>query len=318
MAKLILQPAVGYPAPANVAKSLKKPLALDALPLAPEELASLRLLSPDGAMWAWGCTHDRAWRYMEAGDLVLFMTSSGLIAYRGTVAATMRSKAVAAAIWGSASEQFQFVYFLVDVNSCSFDRGAVNMKLQNTDSPTSDPWQQVRYVHDQAAVDRVFELVGKPAEMPSDEDDGTYGLTPEDGVDGSALATVRKEHRKLKKHLFQGKLAANCAICGKLFPREFLVTAHLKKRAACDVNERIDPRVVLPMCSFGCDSLYEQGLLSLSASSNSVVATRKSSLFKDTETFARVDALLGMKSPYPLSGREHFLGWHNKKFGAEL
>ena len=49
-----------------------------------------------------------------------------------------------------------------------------------------------------------------------------------------------------------------CAICSKTFSIKSLVTAHKKKRSECTENERIDPRIVWPLCKFGCDYLYEE------------------------------------------------------------
>jgi len=37
-----------------------------------------------------------------------------------------------------------------------------------------------------------------------------------------------------------------------------LVVAHKKKRSRCTETERTDPHVVFPLCTFGCDYLYEQ------------------------------------------------------------
>ena len=36
-----------------------------------------------------------------------------------------------------------------------------------------------------------------------------------------------------------------------------LVAAHKKKRTLCNPAERRDPDIVMPLCVFGCDFLYE-------------------------------------------------------------
>ena len=44
-----------------------------------------------------------------------------------------------------------------------------------------------------------------------------------------------------------------------------LVAAHIKKRAACSLEEKKDYKsIVMPMCSFGCDYLYERGYIAVS------------------------------------------------------
>ena len=61
--------------------------------------------------------------------------------------------------------------------------------------------------------------------------------------------------------LFKGKETEECAICKKKFSVKSLVTAHKKKRKDCAENERTDPYIVMPLCVFGCDYLYEKRLI---------------------------------------------------------
>lgn len=82
-----------------------------------------------------------------------------------------------------------------------------------------------------------------------------------DGTDGASEITTRREHYILKEWLFKGKISERCAICNKTYSVKSLVTAHKKRRADCAENERTDPYIVMPLCSFGCDYLYEKGLV---------------------------------------------------------
>jgi hypothetical protein len=82
-----------------------------------------------------------------------------------------------------------------------------------------------------------------------------------DGTDGSSTVVTRKEHYILSEWLFEGKETELCAICEKPFSVKSLVTAHKKKRKDCAENERTDPYVVMPLCVFGCDYLYEKRLI---------------------------------------------------------
>ena len=58
--------------------------------------------------------------------------------------------------------------------------------------------------------------------------------------------------------LFEGKETETCALCGRQFAVVALVTAHKKRRADCNEGERRDPHIVMPLCQFGCDYLYER------------------------------------------------------------
>ena len=78
-----------------------------------------------------------------------------------------------------------------------------------------------------------------------------------DGTDNTTKGRERKEQAILRNWLFENKKTETCAICGKEFSIFSLVTAHKKPRAICSFNERIDPYVVMPLCKFGCDHLYE-------------------------------------------------------------
>lgn len=72
---------------------------------------------------------------------------------------------------------------------------------------------------------------------------------------------ARIEHRILRELLFLGKAEESCACCGRSFGVSALVAAHKKKRVICTTSERIDPDIVFPLCTFGCDYLYEKRLL---------------------------------------------------------
>jgi hypothetical protein len=84
-----------------------------------------------------------------------------------------------------------------------------------------------------------------------------------DNTDGDSISNAsRKEHYYAKKLLFFDKDEEKCACCKKLLPIKLLVCAHIKKRSECSEIERKDiENIVFPMCSFGCDKLYESGYI---------------------------------------------------------
>jgi len=77
------------------------------------------------------------------------------------------------------------------------------------------------------------------------------------GTDETVEQKRRREQRILQQWLFDGKDQERCAICGNKYSIDALVTAHKKKRANCNEAERLDPYIVMPICVFGCDYLYE-------------------------------------------------------------
>jgi hypothetical protein len=78
-----------------------------------------------------------------------------------------------------------------------------------------------------------------------------------EGTDLPASVRLRREQNILREWLFQDKETEQCSICGKLYSVSSLVCAHKKKRASCTEEERIDPHIVMPICLFGCDIMYE-------------------------------------------------------------
>ena len=62
--------------------------------------------------------------------------------------------------------------------------------------------------------------------------------------------------------MFKNKKIEKCAICGNEMPIEFLWCSHIKQRSLCSDEEKKDYKnIVLPMCKFGCDDLYEKGYI---------------------------------------------------------
>jgi hypothetical protein len=78
--------------------------------------------------------------------------------------------------------------------------------------------------------------------------------------DGQSTAKYRKEQGALRKLLVNGSAEAECALCGRPFPVEFLVAAHIKTRKVASPEERQDlENIAMLACSFGCDRLFELG-----------------------------------------------------------
>lgn len=116
----------------------------------------------------------------------------------------------------------------------------------------------------------VYGLVAAPgaaAASPDEADGSRYRRFAERlrrvgdlGTDASVESTVRREQAILSQWLFEGRSTCRCAMCGDEYGVRSLVTAHKKRRTECNETERLDPYVVMPLCLFGCDHVYERGL----------------------------------------------------------
>jgi len=82
-------------------------------------------------------------------------------------------------------------------------------------------------------------------------------------TDGDSQGKYRLEQTLLREYLFKDRETLKCAICGREYSTKSLVTAHKKKRSLCSARERIDPYIVMPLCKFGCDYLYEERFIEI-------------------------------------------------------
>lgn len=83
-------------------------------------------------------------------------------------------------------------------------------------------------------------------------------------VDGRTNRQVRMEQQFLRRllKLKPGSKPQSCALCGHVYDVQFLVAAHIKQRSECTLEEKLDvEHIVMPACVFGCDALYERGLV---------------------------------------------------------
>jgi hypothetical protein len=114
----------------------------------------------------------------------------------------------------------------------------------------------------------------------------------EPGTDESIEGKRRKEQVILQEWLFKDKKTECCAICGELYEVSALVAAHKKKRSKCTAAERLDPYIVMPICLFGCDYLYERGFLYISKGRITVNTKMKSETIEYSKALSLNDRTL--------------------------
>lgn len=91
-------------------------------------------------------------------------------------------------------------------------------------------------------------------------------LSEEVDLDIDSVSKSRKEQAFLRAHHANGRLSSPCVLCGKEYPLEFLVAAHIKKRSECSNAEKLDfENIAALMCKAGCDDLFEKGYVFVSS-----------------------------------------------------
>ena len=126
-------------------------------------------------------------------------------------------------------------------------------------------------------------------------------------LDREVKSTARVEQNYLRNTLFP-KAIGICCLCGNSFPIEFLIAAHIKKRAACTHEEKLDARnVVMSACKFGCDELFERGYIAVTENGIIVRATKA---LHTIHTTKYVDQLAGRQCLAFTKKNSHYFEWH--------
>lgn len=126
------------------------------------------------------------------------------------------------------------------------------------------------------------------------------------------LGKARMEQTMLREYLLlrQSSLLENCEssigtceICGKAWPHSILIAAHVKPRAKCTHEERGDIDNIAMLQCVTCDSLFENGFITIQ--SNGLVAVnREKTMTKDlTQLYNSIEG----RRAYYLNGNKNRL-----------
>lgn len=148
-----------------------------------------------------------------------------------------------------------------------------------------------------AAADREFEGIQKSLD--------SYG-----DLDQERIVFVRREQSFLRQYLFRDGPVGICSLCGEEFPVSLLVAAHIKRRAECSDSERRDyANNTIPMCSLGCDALFERGLLIVK---NGRVQVRLRGKPNNHRLEGLLEQIEGRMTPAWKVGRIKYFTWHSR------
>ncbi|PXX92246.1 hypothetical protein DIT71_03295 [Marinobacter vulgaris] len=274
MPKAALQPVTDREAQANLKKSIFKPVPLEVIAqyLPSEKVDYLREVCGGRDPYVWGVkprsddSGRKQWEKLGIGD-VAFFAAFGRAVLCGSIVLRHEDELLAKRIWNEADEEigsFPLLYFMSDVKPVDFSKHFAN-RLMGT--KPNDNWQGfvVKSEEVSAPLIRLADEadLSPPApaldQFKSAIEQLLNGISETDRK-GSALRRLEQGH--LRNHLFQTLATKSCAFCKETFDPEFMVAAHVKKRAVCSLKERLDfENIVIPLCNFGCDDLFEKGYL---------------------------------------------------------
>ncbi len=121
-------------------------------------------------------------------------------------------------------------------------------------------------------------------------------------------AKARREQARLRQTLLGSASSANCAICDITYPVRFLWTAHIKKHSRCSEEEARDlSHIAMVACLFGCDALYEAGLISVDDEGRVITSP---TVPDDTPLGERIAQLRGRSVTAYTEKSSKYFDWH--------
>ena len=159
---------------------------------------------------------------------------------------------------------------LTEKNKFNFDKNQksndptlnYNFSIYNNDIETFKYWSSLCNVYD-TDQDQLSEFLETKQNNIFDKSYKFTGLMDRiDQLDPNSVSKRRSEQYVLKEFLFQNiNNVGTCSICSKSFPLELLVTMYIKRRHYCTEEEKKDTNVIIPVCTLGCESLFENNYI---------------------------------------------------------
>lgn len=245
--------------------------------LASSDVERLQELYPSAEVPLWGAKpgennqHIAKWQRMRSGDIILFAKNNEFFTL-GVITHLFRNSLAATELWGTAetrngiAQTWECMFAIDELRAVSIPYTDINRVLDRKPNATVMEFQVLTQEKSDAVLEYLDVLGNDYAPVPNEPG---YEQIVEDPdfaqMEFRVEAIRRAEQAFLRKSLFNGD-TERCAICSREFPVRFLVAAHIKRRAACSDEEKRDyANVVMPNCTFGCDSLFGRGLISVDA-----------------------------------------------------
>jgi hypothetical protein len=315
MSKVILQPSGNKDAREHYADTVLNDISLVDIEthLSKEDFQILEALYPSGKCKVWGVTPGgnnlTKWNRIERGDVTLF-SRGGKIYASAVTTHKLHSLSLATELWdfNSKGQTWEYIYFLEELKHHNIPYVDFNRAVGYAENYVIQGFNVLR-PEQSLQVLRVFDLESEIfLEEISEEDYDSLVLKLDSlmETESEIITTRRLEQSYLKRNLFGRKVIGTCACCKKDYPISYLVTAHIKKRAFCDLKERKDLKVVMPMCKMGCDDIYEKGYVSVFK--GLFVDMKKSPNSKHLEEY--ISSVIGNKCEYYDSDTEAYFEWH--------
>ena len=272
MTQVILQPCGNKDSRQHYADTIEIPIPLETLRtyLLKTEYEELRNRISDSSVATWGVTpgkngvNVKKWSLIETGDPARFSQDGGVFA-SATVVSKVRNEQLAETLWGrdNRGQTWEYIYFLDEVHPQHIPYASFNAAAGYASNNVIQGFSVLNEQRSERLIDR-FDLESRNHYPDVSEEEYALASTAitEGPLDQPAKTHSRREQGFLRRFLFGNRAEGTCTLCQKSFPVGFLVAAHIKRRADCSESERRDYKnVVMPLCRFGCDELFERGFI---------------------------------------------------------
>lgn len=275
MSRVILQPAGSGDASVHYQDTIKNSVPLERIEpyVSKEEINILKEIYDNNAL-VWGVTPGKdgvnigKWDRIKIGDVALF-SGKGRVFSSSIVTYKCLNRELANELWGEHTngQYWEYIYFLDELKPLDIPYHDFNKVVGYSPNNIIQGFTVLDERKSRKLID--FYDFESEAYFPNVEkeqfEEAVKGFDPTKPLDLESRGKARTEQNFLRKYLFGNKKTCKCGICGESYPVSFLVAAHIKKRAHCTDEEKLDYKnIVMPMCKFGCDDLYEKGYGSLS------------------------------------------------------
>ena len=312
MSKIILQPSGNKDAREHYEDTLANPVKLSSIEkfISQKHKEVLDEIYPDGNLFIWGVTpagnNIGKWNKINSGDVTLF-SRDGAIYSSAVTTYKFHNKNLASFLWDfdSKGQTWEYIYFLDEVREQKIPYINFNRSIGYKDNNIIQGFN----VLDEEKSRKVFEDFGLESStyIPEINQEEYIDLVVDiPSTEESYTAKRRLEQGFLRKKLFSNKTSSKCGCCNKEYPVSMLWCSHIKKRSKCNDDEKRDFNVVLPMCRFGCDELFEKGYISVDNSGN-IIGLKK---IKNINIKNYLSDIIGAKiNPFNESNAKYF-EWH--------
>ncbi len=273
----------------------------------PDGIAKLRGITPGK-----NDSNVNKWKSIEPGDVVLFYRK-GVYQLSAVTTHTLRNQALALELWGIDDKQqtWEYMYFLAEVKNINLPKEELNRLVGYSENNFPQGFIRISKCTEETRLKILDELdllsnVYYPEVDSHSLDKLRIFLDANEELDKEILSKRRVEQGILRRVLFNQQPAFTCCICQREYLTNFMVAAHIKKRSECNVEERLDiENIVVPMCKFGCDDLYEHGYISVD---KGIVIILNDNVTKPTLEYMK--EIKGNVCSYWKSETAHYFQWH--------